>query len=120
MSRRPLHRRMWQHAPGLTVALAAALVLSLVFAFRLTFDAMHWHDTPENDPLAGWMTPRYVAHSWAVPPTVIREALAIPSDTRRMTVSSLADERGMTTEEVILQIEAAIAAFRAQNPQADR
>lgn len=112
MSRRPLHRRMWQHAPGLTVALAAALVLSLVFAFRLTFDAMHWNDTPENDPLAGWMTPRYVAHSWDLPPETVAEALALDRDGSggRVTLNDIAEARGVPVDTLIDALEAAIAA----------
>ena len=114
-------RALWKDHKVLLAGFVLALAVMLFFAIRSVLFWVYWADPAHREePIAGWMTPRYVAHSWAVPPTVIREALAIPSDTRRMTVSSLADERGLTTEEVILQIEAAIAAFRTQNPQADR
>lgn len=110
-------RALWKDHKRLLAGFTLAVTVMLFFAIRSIMFWVYWADPAHREePIAGWMTPRYVAHSWEVPPTVIRDALAIPPDARRMTVDDLADMRGLSSEEVIRQIEAAIAAWRADDP----
>lgn len=111
----PLVKRLWKEAPVLTLALLAALVLSAFFAVRLTIGAFYWGDPAHMDqPIEGWMSPRFVAHSWDVPPELVAETLALPRDGsgRRITLEKLAAERGVPLGALIAELEAAIAAHR--------
>ena len=60
------------------------------------------------------MTPGYIAHSWHVPREVVIEALDLqrrPDGPRNL--ARLAEDQGRRLEEMIAEIETAIAAFRA-------
>jgi hypothetical protein len=112
-------RVLWKDYKLLFGGFLLAVGVMLFFAVRSIMFAVYWADPAHREePIAGWMTPRYVAHSWAVPPTVIREALAIPPETYRLTVKDLAEERGVPTEEIVRKIETAIAAFRTNDAKA--
>lgn len=111
-----LLKRLWREAPILTAAFAAALVLTLFFAGRLLLGTLYWTDPSHRDvPPAPWMTPRYVAHSWDLPPELVAETLALPRDGsgRRATLQQLARERGVPVEVLIEDLKSAIAAHRA-------
>ena len=114
-----LLRRMWRDAPILTLGLIAALALVGYFAGRLALGALYWNDPRNQDvPLAAWMTPRFVAHSWHVPPEVIRDALGLAPDGsgRRLTLGQLADEQGIPLEDLTADLQSRIAAHRAAHP----
>jgi len=114
-----LIKRLWAAAPLATAILALALAATLVFGVR---SAVFWADrerVTREQPVAGWMTPGYVAHSWHVPRDVIAEALALDADRKpqRKTLSAIAEARGVPVEEIIAALEAAIAAHRAAHPE---
>jgi hypothetical protein len=115
-------RRLWRTAPLLTAGLVVSLAVAFVFAGRLVLDAVYWRDPRHQDvTIAPWMTPRYVAHSWDVPPEVIRAALGIdPRQERRGPVSlrALAEAQEIPLPELIARLEVAIAAYRAAHPEA--
>lgn len=117
---RVLHRliRRARRAPGLAIALAVALLLAAVFALRLTHAALNWHEVPHDQSIESWMTPRFVVRSWDVPPELVAETLAIDRDGigRRVTLQTLADERGIPPERLIDALEAAIADYRMDQP----
>jgi len=107
---------LWHyHRPAL-IALAAALAIALFFAVRLTVFTIYWSDPAHHEqPLAGWMTPGYVARSWDVPPEVIRAALPARSGTdTHPTLAQIAEAEGLPLPELIAALEAAIDAARAQ------
>lgn len=101
---------------GLLAGFVLAAALAVFFGVRLFHGASLWTDTPPQDPpIAGWMTPRYVMRAWDTPPEVIAGALDLDEAGvgRRMTLTELAADRGEATEALIADLDAAIAAFRA-------
>ena len=114
-------RRLWATAPQASPILALALAASLFFGARA---ALYWIDASRverEQPVAAWMTPRYIAQSWRVPPGVIIEALgAQRSPERPINLRQLADPRGVQVEAVIAAAEAAIAEFHAENSRGGR
>jgi len=111
--------RLWTVAPVATVLLALALAATVLFGTR---SALLWadrHDRIQREqPVAAWMTPGYVAHSWHLPREAVIEALALdPKDgPPRETLSDLAKERGVPVESLITSLETAIAEHRAAHP----
>ncbi len=106
--------RLWREHRILFLTFLAAIALALLFAIRAAMFAIHWHGTPPNPPLAGWMTPRFVSHSWHVPPEVVGNALGLDQEQpRRVTLDDLATERGLPVEELIGDLQTAIDSFRA-------
>lgn len=102
---------------GLMVLLALALIGTVFFAVRIVTSTEHWQHPPQpNEPIAGWMTPRYVSRAWRVPPEIIREALALESDGsgRKITLAEIAVERGVDIDTLISDLTAAIDTFAEQ------
>lgn len=109
--------RIWRAAPVATVILALALSASAIFATRAT---VFWLTRPPAAerflPVAPWMTPRYVARSWHVPPKLVAEAIQAPMPPPKgpMSLSQIAQMRGVPVDQVIAEAQAAIDAFRAK------
>lgn len=99
----------------LTLAMGGAFVLALVFALRLALAVWHWNAPPTDPDLAGWMTPRFVAHSWKVPPEIIMQTLALERGEadRRITLGDLAAARGIPLTQLLDELRMAIAQHRA-------
>lgn len=108
-------KRLWAAAPVATALLILALGASVVFGVRA---AVFWSSAPpwieRQQPIEPWMTPRYVARSWGVPPRDLMQALKapMPPPDGPMSLRDLADRRGVTTEQIIAEAEAAVAALR--------
>ncbi len=109
-------RRLWSRNRWLVIGFLLAVLLSLFFGIRALMFSLYWSDPAKRDQdIAGWMTPRYVAMSWDVPPEVISEALNLPQDGtgRRVTLRDLAAERGQEVDDLTADLDAAISAFRS-------
>ena len=108
-------RAAWAKAPLLLSAFAIALGLTVFFGVRFITDAIYWSDPRHQDqPLAGWMTPGYVAMSWDIPRDVMHEMLPPPPDQRgRHRLDQIAEDRSIALSVLITQIEAEIARYRA-------
>ena len=109
-------RRIWKAAPIATVLLAVALVAGLFFSVRMTAHWIYWgDDAHRNQPIAGWMTPGYIAHSWHVPREVVIDAIDAPRcpDGPR-NLDHLARDQGRPVADLVSEAEAAIAAYRAE------
>ncbi|MGG7643993.1 hypothetical protein ACQ5SP_04180 [Rhodovulum sp. YNF3179] len=106
--------RLWRRRRGLAIAFVAAVALTLFFGMRMVIFAVYWSDPDHRDQaIAGWMTPRYVAHSWDVPPEVVGRALGLtPEPGRGRTIAEIAAARGQSVETLGTTLEAAIAAHR--------
>lgn len=101
----------------LLAVLALALIGTLFFAVRIATSTALWREPAEPDaPIAGWMTPRYIARSWDIPPDVIAAALALEHDGggRKITLAELAAERGTDIATLTADLTLAIAAYREQ------
>jgi hypothetical protein len=100
------------------VALVAFLVTFCVagyFAFNAIAAAIYWSDPRHQDQLlAPWMTPRYVAQSYGIPPNVLGPALFFdPGDPpRRRRLEEIADANGVTLETLQRRVSEAKAAYR--------
>lgn len=111
--------RAWRERRLLFVAFLLAVAVTLFFAARLVVVAVVWSDPARRDlPVAGWMTPGYVARSWRVPLEDILAALELQRGpgTRPTTLAEIAERSGRPLAEVIAEVEAVIAAART-DPQ---
>lgn len=107
-------RHLWTRHRWLLLGFTAAVLLTLFFGIRALFFAIYWSGH-RDEAIAGWMTPRYVAMSWDVPPEVVGDAMALSRDGtgRRMTLAEIAAARGMSLDALEAELAAAIAAYRA-------
>lgn len=113
-------KRLWAAAPVATLVLAAALTATAFFGVRAVMFGVYWHDPAHREqPIAGWMTPGYIAHSWAVPREVVLDALdaPVPPPDGPMNLRKLAEINGTSVEALVAEAEAAIAAWRAAHPK---
>jgi len=109
-------KTLWAHH---RLAMAAFLALSSIacyFAFNAIAAAVYWNDPSHQDqPLANWMTPRYVAQSYDIPPDVFGPALFIdPTEPpRRLRLEDIATANGVTLDALQQRVNEATATFRA-------
>jgi hypothetical protein len=114
-----LRRALAQH-PLLVLSFLAASLAVLAFATLFTLHALRFPQGRVSDqPIEGWMTPGYVAHSWHLPPQTMAEALGLaPGEGRGRTLAEIARARNISVEDLAQRIEAAAAAHRAAAPPA--
>lgn len=108
-------KRIWRAAPVATVILAIALAAGVFFGTRTVSSWVYWNDPAHRDqPVAAWMTPRYVVHSWRIPREVVIDVLGDPERAEGFrNLEHLAQDRGIPVDVLILQITEAIEGFRA-------
>lgn len=96
----------------LVLALVAVLGLGSYFAIGAISKGRGW-DPARPAVVEPWMTNRFIAHSWKLPPRVMNEDLNLPR-TRGgpMSLQAIADERGIPVEDLIEKVEAAITAHQ--------
>lgn len=107
--------RLWRGHPVLTLAFALALVALGFFGARaLTFAVtLAWR---AEQPVAGWMTPRYIQRTYDLPREDVAAILGVDQASEaRMPVDALARASGRPLAEVLGALEAAIAAHGAQD-----
>jgi len=96
--------------PTLAIALAFLLAVTgaLVFASRATTQARHFRTM--DQPIHGWMSIPFVAHTHHVPPSVLFQAVGVqprqPRDHR--SVRRIARELNRPVPEVIAELQKAI------------
>ncbi len=102
--------------PVLTPAFLLAAALTLMFTIRTIVFTLYWADPAHRDqPIEPWMTPRYVAHSWDLPPEQVAAALGLePGSARRLSLAEIAASSGLSMDEIAQRIRAAAAAHRGQ------
>lgn len=105
-------RAVLRRHPVVGGAFLLALAATVFFAVRTVIFTVYWSDpTHRFQPLEGWMTPRYVAHSWELPPEALAEVIGEPPPSRRrMTLDDIAQERGVPLETLIAEITARLQA----------
>ncbi|PJI92100.1 hypothetical protein BC777_0944 [Yoonia maricola] len=111
---------LWQYNRLALMAFGLVLCLAGFFGFKSVSQFLYWSDPAHQDQaVAGWMTPRYVAQSYRVPPQVIQNALDLAFDgpPRRISLDTLAAEQGLTMAAIQARVDTAVAAWRAQNPR---
>ncbi|MGR3291456.1 MAG: hypothetical protein ACU0C9_09720 [Paracoccaceae bacterium] len=104
----------WRRRPILTTGFVLAVVLTGIFAFRSVAMMVYWTDPDHRDQtIQGWMTPRFVAQSWHLPPDVMLEALQVDKmPGRRQALRDIAAAQGISLQELAERIVMAAQMFR--------
>lgn len=106
---------LWQHNRLALIAFVVVVCLAGIFGVRSVSHYIYWADPAhQNQPLAGWMTPRYVGQSYNLPPEIVQQALGIMDDgpPRRRTLDRIAAEQGITLDEMQARVEEAVEDWR--------
>lgn len=109
-------KTLWTHHRIPFVGFVTLLCFACYFAINAIAAAIYWNDPRHQDqPLAAWMTPRYVAQSYDIPPDVLGPALFLdPTEPpRRLRLEDIAAANGVTLDTLQQRITDATAAFRA-------
>ncbi len=109
---------LWQYNRRALLAFVAMLCLAGFFGAKSVSQFIYWSDPKHQDqPLAGWMTPRYVGQSYSIPPEVVQKAFGLTRDgpPRRISLDTLADELGISIQDMQAIIDTAVADWRASN-----
>lgn len=108
---------LWKTQRLAVVAFLAAAGLVCFFGVNALAAAIYWMDPRHQDqPLAGWMTPRYVAQSYDLPPDAIQDALFITrgETPRGISLLKLAEANDTTLADLQARVTAAAEAHRAE------
>lgn len=107
---------LWAHHRAALLTFCAIFCVAGYFGFNAIVAAIYWNDPRHRDqPLAAWMTPRYVAQSYDIPPDVLGPALFFQPDDppRRRRLEHIAAANGVTLRVLQQRVTEATAAFRA-------
>lgn len=111
--------RLWRARPWLTTAFVLACAVTVFFAVRLVVQAVYWQ-THQDVPVKPWMTVGYVARSWGVDPREIDALTGLPLPVVKghpQPLREIARDRGVPVEEIITEVERAVADLRAREQQ---
>ncbi|WP_259779110.1 hypothetical protein [Aliiroseovarius crassostreae] len=116
---------MWRAAPVATALLILCLIAGGVFATRTITEAVYWANPDHrNQPLAGWMTPRYVAHSWRIPRPDMMDIMrsAAPDldlENGPKSLGDIAAEHDLALNELLQRIDTGLSAYQNEHPAGD-
>ncbi len=112
---RPRTDRAFRRHPVLFPLFLVALLAVVWFGIKATQDLMAAKTRFSADPeIAGWMTPGYIARTWNIPPEVLLDTLSLTEQPRkRMTISEIALDKGLTPPDYAAEVEAALDAWVA-------
>jgi len=69
-------KRLWRQNRLLLLAFSLAATLTILFAVRMVLFGIYWGNPDhQNQPLEGWMTPRYIAYSYGLERDDVRKIL---------------------------------------------
>jgi len=109
-------KRLWQTHRVALIAFVVAFGALCYFAVNTISSTIYWMDPAHQEqPLAGWMTPRYVAQSYGLPREYLVHALFIPPDAppRRVSLDTIAEENNISLAELQARIDDAATRFKA-------
>ena len=103
---------LWQNHKLLLSGFTIAAVLTAFFAVRMVVSSIYWGNPDhQNQPLEGWMTPRYVAMSYGLERQEVEQVLGMdPTSVARVHLNDLLKAQGMTLKELQARIDAIVAA----------
>jgi len=108
-------RFLFRRHPWPTAIMAVGLVALVWFGGHFVSDVLYFSDPAHREqPLAGWMSPRYVAKSWGLPPEVVADVMQLTPDHRRITLDEVAARAGISLEELQRRVETAKAELEAE------
>ena len=110
-------RTLW--AKQRTILIAFLAVLGVIGYFGIkTYTAMiYWQNPAHQDQdIEPWMTPRYIARSYRLPPEILGPVLFLEKDMppRRISIGKIAADNNLTMEELQTRIDEAAAAWWAE------
>lgn len=101
----------------LVAAFLLALGFTSFYAVRTISDAIYWNEH-RDEPIEGWMTIGFVAHSYHLPPHVLLMAIGLspgpPSDRRPLAV--IAHDQGRSVDQLSATLQTAIVHARPPYP----
>ena len=109
-------KKLWRTRPWLTSAFLLACAVTLFFLLRLVVQTVYWQ-THKEVPVQPWMTVGYVARSWGLDPRALdaKAGLPLPEvNDHPQPLAEIAQDRGVPVENIIAEVEAAVAALRAE------
>jgi hypothetical protein len=111
MTEMPPPRPFWAR-----LALVVAAGLTVLFLVRAVFFATIWYESdPASHPVEPWMTPRYIARSYNLPPAQVAEALGIlRGESPRKPLAEIAEEQGVAVETLISAVETVLREARSE------
>ncbi len=108
-------RNLWAFAIQNLLLVGSAIISLAVVIWvvgSLALDFIHFNDPRHQDrALKGWMTPRYVVMSYDLPRPLVLELLQLERGERKM-MRDIADEMGMTIDELTRIVRDAAARYR--------
>ncbi|KQI72662.1 hypothetical protein AN191_06535 [Loktanella sp. 5RATIMAR09] len=110
---------LWTHNRVAFLAFVIVLCLTTFFGVRTVSQTIYWADPArQNQALAEWMTPRYVARSYGVPPELVKAAWGMAPDNplRRASLDTIAAEIGLPLAEMERRVTEAAAAWHQGHP----
>ncbi|MCF2872274.1 hypothetical protein L0664_14455 [Octadecabacter sp. G9-8] len=99
------------------MAFSVALCALGYFGFKTISSTIYWMDPAHQEqPLAGWMTPRYVGQSYKLPREIVLEALMMDPSAppRRISVDAIAAKNNVTLDTLQDRVDAAAAIWSAR------
>ncbi len=104
-------KRLWQHNRFLFLAFGIAAIATVFFATRMIVLGIYWADPDhQNQPLEGWMTPRYVAYSYGLEADEFEQILGTdPTAVSRVHLRDLLKKQGLTLTELQARLDALVA-----------
>ena len=112
-------KALWRRRPVILTAFLLSLALMLFFGIRALVWTIYWNDPARaNQPVADWMTPRYVVMAYGIPREALGDLLELdPSALKRQSLAEIAVQTGRTPQQLITEIEDLIAEQRQERPQ---
>ena len=95
-----------------SVAFLLSVAIAVVFVVRAVQPVIYWH-YHQDEPIRGWMTMGYVAHSYHVPRHVVHSAIGLPDQPPdRRPLREIAKAQHRSTDEIRTALLAAIVQAR--------
>lgn len=93
---------LWKNHKLLLLAFILAAAATLMFAVRLVVVTVYFSNPAhQNQPLEGWMTPRYLAYSYDLTADELEQVLGIdPTGVSRIHLNNLLKDQGITLQEL--------------------
>lgn len=117
-----LVRHLWAHHRAALCAFVLALAALGYFGGKTVSSTIYWMDPAHiEQPLAGWMTPRYIGQSYGLPREAVLEALMMDPDAppQRVSLSEIATRNDMTMDDLQARVDAAADLWGANQPPRD-
>ena len=109
-------KNLWQNHKLLLLAFILAAAATLMFAVRLMVVTIYFSNPAhQNQPLEGWMTPRYLAYSYDLTADELEQVLGVdPTSVSRVHLRNLLKDQGITLQELQKRLDGVAARKAAE------